>query len=290
MLTHAIFAFGCPDDTTGEIIMADLEYDESEMATGTLWQDLKGAREATTFKGSMGQLWQQKQVNRNLKVMLSIGGYNCSQDLSPAVPTTHTGFREAIKNPDGPIGQKFVESTIELVQRWGLDGIDLDWEPDGLSNDTYPDPGPLAKKLRDGLKKVNDKTLLSCTLGVAAPRAFAWRLETNAELFDFYNLMGFDFFGPNWAKETSFQNNWAEVASSQGISVTSGIANLKSASSKITNNQINVGMPLYGQSWSHLEGVTAQDAWNAKPCGPSCNFTNYSPPYKVRLSYSTICT
>ena len=57
-----------------------------------------------------------KMKNRNLKVSLSVGGWTYSQD-------GHFSFvTDATKR------QTFVNSAIQLIEDYGFDGIDLDFE------------------------------------------------------------------------------------------------------------------------------------------------------------------
>lgn len=69
----------------------------------------------TQLLGNFKQLYKLKQANRNLKVVLSIGGWNGRGNFAPGLK--HSKNR-----------QLFCTTSLSLVADLGLDGIDIDWE------------------------------------------------------------------------------------------------------------------------------------------------------------------
>ena len=69
----------------------------------------------TDLKGTLKQIGLLKKTNRQMKVLLSVGGYNGSPNMSRGLSTP-----QGINN--------FVTSAVKLVEDLGLDGLDLDWE------------------------------------------------------------------------------------------------------------------------------------------------------------------
>jgi chitinase len=68
--------------------------------------------------GNLKALQILKAENRNLKVILSVGGW------------TYTNTK---KNMDAPMStsagrQKFASSCVQMIKDYGFDGIDVDWE------------------------------------------------------------------------------------------------------------------------------------------------------------------
>ena len=109
-----------------------------------------------------------------VKVLISVGGWGFEKPFEAlaATPSTRTSF---------------VQNLVRLVERYKLDGVDMDWE--------YPEPGPasrnflaLMQELRIALPKGSLLTGAVVALGPHAPgipdKSFA--------LMDFVNLMAYD--------------------------------------------------------------------------------------------------
>ena len=145
-----------------------------------------------------------KKKNPNLKVLISVGGWSGSGNFSDMTLT-----KESRK--------LFIISCIDFINKYQLDGIDLDWEYPGLpgignthrpedkANFTY-----LLKELRQALNKNNNQTGKAYTLTIAAA-AFPEYIK-NIELskivqyLDFINLMTYDFVG-GWQDSTGYHTN-----------------------------------------------------------------------------------
>lgn len=86
---------------------------------------------------SFKQLYLLKKAQRNLKVLLSIGGYTYSQ----------SGHFNFVSTPS--LRAAFVTSAIQLMEDNGLDGIDIDFEyPTAAQSNDF---ASLLTELRAGL-------------------------------------------------------------------------------------------------------------------------------------------
>jgi chitinase len=111
-LTHLLYSFA-DNKPDGTVFLTDTYADAEKHYATDSWNDV-----GNNLYGSLKQLQILKAKNRNLKVLLSIGGW------------TYTNTN---KHMDGPMAtaagrQRFTSSCVELIRDYGFDGIDVDWE------------------------------------------------------------------------------------------------------------------------------------------------------------------
>lgn len=205
--------------------------------------DLGGNRVTKTnlLQGSFNQLFELKKKNRNLKIILSIGGYTYTENLAK-------GIENAKQR------RNFVESAVRLVRDLGLDGLDIDWE--------YPTrPGDpelyiqLLQELRVELDEYAKRVHISrnkLELTVAAPagaKQFEEKLVKAMDpLVSFWNIMCYDYAGP-WSNTSQYHSNLyeGEVSGDQSIQyyIKAGV----------DSSKLVMGMPLYGRAFANTDGI-----------------------------------
>ena len=114
---------------TGLISLTDTYADEQKHFPGDSWDatgnNLYGCLKQVSFNRlhplrdyahTLSQMYLLKLANRNLKVLLSVGGYTYSQE-------GHFNFVT-----DSSLRAAFVNSSTSYIENFGLDGIDIDFE------------------------------------------------------------------------------------------------------------------------------------------------------------------
>ncbi|EJF63958.1 hypothetical protein DICSQDRAFT_134540 [Dichomitus squalens LYAD-421 SS1] len=240
-LTHILYAFADVSSDTGAISLTDSYADEQKHFPGDSWDET-----GNNLYGCLKQLYLLKLAQRNLKVLLSIGGWTYSQ-------SGHFNFVT-----DSSKRATFVSDAVQLIEDYGFDGIDIDFE--------YPNSDALASgftsllsELRTAFNNLQtqkgDATPYELTAAVAAGSdnyAFYQVKQMDASL-TFWNLMAYDYAG-SWL---TFADNQANVYGGTRTNVSTDKAVTFYLANGATAGKINVGIPLYGRAFENTTGLGA---------------------------------
>ncbi len=197
---------------------------------------------------------QIKEVKRRypaLKVNLSIGGWGAD------------GFSDVAYYEN--LRRKFVENVIEWIEKYGFDGVDIDWEypvngADGLIKSRPSDRKNFTKlmsELKEALDKAGKKLSKKLTLSFAggAFSAYLDWIEPGklADIVDYVNLMGYDFYG-EWSETTGHHSNlYKSIYENENLSVNIAVNDYISAG--FAPGKIVVGVPFFGRAWKGVSNV-----------------------------------
>ena len=187
---------------------------------------------------------QLKDINPDLKILISIGGWSWSGDFSDAVLTPSSR-------------KKFAKTSVDIVADYDLDGVDIDWEyPNQRGNDNVyrPEDKPnytlMFEEIRKELDKLSEKTgkIYELTTAVGASYRYIENTEMDkaAKYLDYVNLMTYDFYTSgdtaghhsnlyppeDYAKDASAHKSFNDF-------VKAGVPPEK----------LVMGIPFYGRSW-----------------------------------------
>lgn len=213
--TQINYAFADISSTTGKVVLANPTQD------------------AKTLAG----LTALRKQNPNLKIVLSVGGWDYSTYFSDAASTA--ARRET-----------FAQSCLDLILAHDLDGVDLDWEypvsggtagvihrPQDKQNFTL-----LLKAIRQKLDQQERKDGRDYRLTIAGATG-GWYLnniepQAVAETVDHVFLMTYDFSGP-WSSRSGFNAPLHGTDSVESV--------VKAWLGKgVAAEKLVLGMPLYG--------------------------------------------
>ncbi|KAI0646214.1 glycosyl hydrolases family 18-domain-containing protein [Trametes meyenii] len=238
-LTHILYSFADVSADTGEIKLTDSWADEQKHYAGDSWND-----SGNNLYGCLKQLYLLKLNNRNLKVLLSIGGWTYSQ-------SGHFNFvTDAAKRAT------FVNSAVSMIENYGFDGVDIDFE--------YPNSDALASgfaslltSLRSAFDNLQsqkgDSTPYELTAAVPAGSDNYQYLHVPVmdDALSYWNLMAYDYAG-SWL---TLADNQANLYGGARTNVSTDKAIKWYLANGATASKINMGIPLYGRAFENTNGI-----------------------------------
>ena len=195
------------------------------------------------------KLHSLKERNKDLKILVSIGGWTHSK-----------GFSDAVLTEEGR--KKLTRSGIDYLLKHNLDGLDFDWEYPALQGDNNPVRPEdrenfvlMLKSFRealDSLGKVNQTHYLT----TIASGGFRKYLEVNnlaeaQQYLDFINIMAYDFYTAGDSKTGHHANLFPNGEKGRSASTTVE----EHIEFGVPADKIVLGIPFYGRMW---EGVSPE--------------------------------
>lgn len=273
-LTHLAYAFGnvrnnrcetgvlkANDPATGEGGDAYADYSRTYTAAESVdgVADVWGA----PLRGHWNQLRKLKAKHPNLKVLISLGGWNWSR-----------GFASAAR-PENR--QAFVASCIDAYIRGNLpafdyaggagaaagvfDGFDIDWEYPaacgltcGGAEDTANFTALLAE-FRRQLDAIRPGLQLTVAIGAGVDKIRVTQPDQYHPYVDAINLMAYDFHG-GWENRTNFHSalfdSPNDPSTGDAAQYNSNDAVLALLARGVPAGKINLGMASYGRGWTNV--------------------------------------
>lgn len=230
-LTHINYAFA-------NVINGEVMFDTTDIDNTTLKDD------------DLKALQKLKEVNPELKILVSVGGWTWSGNFSDAALTNESRLR-------------FGKSAADFVSKYKLDGIDIDWEYPNqvgagnthrvadIENFTL-----LMKATREALNELEkqkgaDHLLLTIATGADVAYMSNTKLGEVANHLDFINIMTYDFYNGLHTTTGHHANLYPSSLNTSRISDVLNSVKLHEDAG-VPLSKLTIGIPFYGRLW---EGV-----------------------------------
>jgi chitinase len=193
-----------------------------------------------------------KRDNPNLTVLVSVGGWTWSGNFSDMALTKQSRTL-------------FIESAVKFVNKYNLDGLDIDWEYPGMTgnnNRFRPEDKQnytlLLKELRQRFnreeKKLRRHLVTSIATGASTDFLEHTEMAKVQRYVDTINLMSYDYYVPVWDKTTGHHAPlFTNSDDPKKISADRTVHEYENAG--VPANKIVLGVPFYGKSWANVSAT-----------------------------------
>ncbi len=211
-----------------------------------------------------------KRKNPALTVLVSVGGWLWSDKFSDMALT-----RESRK--------LFIESAVEFLERYQLDGLDIDWEYPGMpgAGHTFrPEDKQnytlLLKELRKRFnheeKRLHRRLFLTIATGASSQFLAHTEMDQVQKYVDTVNLMAYDYYEPTDDKVTGHHAPlFTNPADPKHISADQSVREYEQAG--VPAAKLVLGVPFYGHVWGEVPDQ------NHGLFQPGKEVPNYYAPY-----------
>jgi chitinase len=202
-------------------------------------------RHENTDTTNFRTLNELKKINKDLKILISLGGWTWSKNFSDAVLSDSSTAN-------------FSQSAVDIVAKYDLDGVDIDWEYPGMIGDSNvyrPEDKQgytrLFKDLRHQLDSLGGVTgkkyFVTTAVGGNVPYTTTTEMDKVQQYCDFINVMAYDFLGGNDTLSGHHTGLYASSPDTSNYYTDEAINMFMNAG--VPANKLVVGMGFYGKGW-----------------------------------------
>ncbi|HET8638200.1 MAG TPA: glycoside hydrolase family 18 protein [Acidobacteriaceae bacterium] len=213
-----------------------------------------------------------KKQNPNLTILVSVGGWLGSGGFSDAALSAHSR-------------KIFIDSVVSFLERYNLDGLDIDWEYPGLpgaGNRFRPEDKQnytaLLRDLRFRFNHEEKKLHRQLYLSVAAGSQTSFLDHTDmravARYVDTVNLMCYDYYEPDASATTGMNAPlFTDPADPKQVSADRSVREFEQAG--VPASKLVLGVPFYGHEWGQVPAKNNGLYQPGKPVpGAFANYAN----------------
>jgi chitinase len=193
-----------------------------------------------------------KAQNPSLKILISVGGWLWSGGFSDAVLTEQSR-------------KIFIDSVISFIEKYNLDGLDIDWEYPGMPGaghtfrpEDKQNYTAVLRELRERFnteeKKLHRRLYLSVATGGEANFLAHTEMGKVAKYVDTVNLMSYDYHEPDGPSVAGFNAPlYTNPQDPKPVSTDKSVRLYEAAG--VPAGKLVLGVPFYGHEWGDVADV-----------------------------------
>jgi chitinase len=200
-------------------------------------------------RGNFQVLHNLKQMNPQLEIVVSVGGWTWSGAFSDMVLTAASR-------------KKFIDSAVQFVRDHQLDGLDVDWEyPGSIGNGNVFRPEDkrnytlFLKELRSRFdiegKRLGRHLVTSIAVGASAEFISNTQMSEVQRYVDSVNLMSYDYYESSSDATTGHHAPlYTNPADPKHVSADASVKLFEQAG--VPAQKLILGVPFYGRAWASV--------------------------------------
>jgi chitinase len=250
--------------------------------------DGKAVLEMDFDSGNMKKILALKNINPALKVLVSIGGWTWSKNFSDVALEAESR-------------KVFAQSAVDMLKKFSLDGIDIDWEYPGQlgANNTYrPEDKQnftlLMADLRSALEAHGKPQGKHYLLTIATGADTNWVKWTEMgkvqESLDFINIMTYDMYhgGHTFTGHHSGLSISDQAVEGKGGGRISAMSSVQGhIDAGVPASKIVLGIPFYGRMWKGVKNVNNGLYQDAETIGSIIAYKSLKKGYMADPTFKT---
>lgn len=227
----------------------------------------KNSRFYFEHEEDLSHLERLRLANPDLRILISIGGWGSG------------GF--SIMSREEKTRLIFARSCLEVVKRYGLNGVDIDWEYPCLdwgNIDASPDDRVNFTKMLETVREVFDSydPSLMLTIAVGNDRYFIENTEMDkvARVLDYISLMTYDMRGCG----DTVTGHHTNLFMPKGLALPRAHRSVENSvriyqEAGVPREKLIVGIAFYSRMWKNVESTDTNGLWQKAQAG------DYGPSY-----------
>ena len=209
------------------------------------WPNSQGDIESDN--GTFNTSFASHVQSHGRKFLLALGGWGAAENFAASTSTSE-------------LRSYFISNILEIINTYGYDGIDIDWEYP-QNNQQRNNLNLFIAELDSSMNELNPGLLITMAVPISNWSGQWYDFQTLNQFVDFFNAMTYDIHG-SWTSDAGHNSPlFPSPPGDPDGSVSTGITYLINTRG-LPASKINIGIPFWGKKYqtSTINGAFSGDA------------------------------